>query len=405
MTRNLKIYDSLILVLALAATGFGLVFAFDAGYPRSIAAGHGAIPPEFRTQLIMFVLSLVAGALMSTLSGERWYKLSKIIWFVAFISLFLPMVPGLKYTQGGADRWFKLPLLPPVQPAEFVKFAAILYLAGLFAKRKPWQAKPARDWASFLDRNWSRKFKRILPALYVVIACVVIEKEPDMGTAAVVAMTAFVMFVVGGVSKWTLIIGSLVAIVSCSWLVTHEQYRMDRINNHFDRWSEQNRDDIGWQTVQSELGMASGGIIGVGPGAGRAKHVLPAATTDFVDATIGEEFGLFGVLLILAILGALSYRLMQLAKKANSPFASFVLAGTAAWIGIQACVNVMMANGMLPAIGIPLPFVSSGGSSLLSLWIALGVCNAVLAPATQKEESLEARRNRWRHRRTRLSRA
>jgi cell division protein FtsW len=167
-------------------------------------------------------------------------------------------------------------------------------------------------------------------------------------------------------------------------------------------------DDTGYQTVQSEIALASGGPIGVGPGAGRAKQVLPAATTDFILATIGEEFGLFGVLLVLCVLGALVIRLFQLAANAPNRFAGMVLVGVGSWIGFQTILNVMMVNATLPAIGVPLPFISSGGSSLVSLWLGVGLCQAVLQPAPEPTAEVEKKgapnRNRWRNRRPRISR-
>lgn len=404
MTR-VRINDPALIALALAASFLGLVFIFDAGYARSLASGRGMIPAEFKTQLFMFFVSIGVGAFLSKLPGDKWHKASKLIWFLAFVALILPEIPGLGHRQNGADRWFKIGPLPPVQPAEFVKVAVIIYLAGLFARRKPWEAKPAKDWAQWLDRNLARKLRRCLPALWVAIACVIIEKEPDMGTAAVVGVTAFAMFVVGGVSKKTLWTGTAVAVLLVGWLVTHESYRMERIANHSSRWSAENMDDAGWQTVQSEIGLAAGGLIGVGPGAGRAKHVLPAATTDFVSATIGEEFGLLGMWGVLAVLGGLVFRLFHLARKAADPFAALYLSGLGAWIGIQTTVNVMMANGLLPAIGIPMPFVSSGGSSLVALWMGIGIANSVLVRKPVREETVEADRDRWGHGRARLSRA
>lgn len=406
MMRRIRIYDPTAFGLAFVLTLLGLLFIFDAGYPRAMASGKGWIPPEFRTQLIMCFGAILVGAFVSTISEQKWYRLSKFIWFVAFISLFLPMIPGLAYAQNGAARWFKLPGLPPIQPAEFAKVAVIIYLAGLLAKRKEWVTKPGKDWAQILDRNAVRKIKRWIPFFWVLIAVVLIEKEPDLGTAAVVLLIGFGMLVAGNVSKFSIVTGAVTLAMITGWLVTHEEYRMNRIRHHADRWNERNMDDIGWQTVQAELGMASGAVLGVGVGAGRAKHVLPAATTDFINATIGEEFGLVGMLVVTGLLAALTLRLLKLARGAKSQFGTLVLSGTAVWIGGQACVNIMMANGLLPAIGIPLPFISSGGSSLVALWIALGISNACLAPAKQQsEEAYETGRDGWGHGRTRLSRA
>ncbi len=405
MKRQLKVHDPILFGLTLLLTLIGLLFIFDAGYPRAMASGKGWIPPEFRTQFIMTFAAIFVGAVVSMVSGERWYRLSKFIWFAAVLSLFLPMIPGLAYAQNGAARWFKLPGLPPVQPAEFVKVAVIIYLAGLLAKRKPWVTKPGKDWAQVLDRNLVPKLKRWLPFVWVLLAVVLIEKEPDLGTAAVVLLIGFGMLLAGNVSRFSLVFGAASLLIGTGWLVTHEEYRMNRIRHHAERWSERNMDDVGWQTVQSELGMASGALVGVGVGAGRAKHVLPAATTDFVNATIGEEFGLVGMLAVLGLLAALTIRLLMLAMSAPTQFGALVLSGLAVWIGGQTCVNVMMANGLLPAIGIPMPFISSGGSSLIALWMGLGIGNACLARVPETEEAYETGRDGWGHRRTRLSRA
>lgn len=406
MKRTFRIADPTLFFLTLGATLLGFFFIFDAGYPREIAAGRSFFPTDLKNQLFAFPLALIAAFLGARVNPEKWQKWSKIVWIIAFFSLFLPHVPGIGVTQNGATRWFKLPLLPQVQPAEFVKFAAILYLSGVFAGRKAWVPKKSRDLFDYLDKNMGDKLRRLWPAMWVGAAAIIVEKEPDMGTAFILGVIAMVLFIAGGASKKTLIIGTSIVAIGALWFTTHESYRIDRIKNHFSRWSDENMDQTGYQTVQSELGMAEGGLFGVGPGNGRAKHVLPAATTDFVLATVGEEFGLLGSLGVLTLLAAICFRLLTLAKQAATQFGALVLTGMAAWIGIQAALNVMMSNGMLPAIGIPLPFISYGGSSLLALWAALGVCNSVIAQKVKEADTAdETGRNGWRNRRPRLSRA
>jgi cell division protein FtsW len=260
-------------------------------------------------------------------------------------------------------------------------------------------------WAK-LDATFVPKLKRFLPAVWVFLGVILIEREPDLGTAAVVAFTTFVMFILGGVTWRSLVVGGALVLCGTFIMVKAQPYRMERILNHTQRWDAKNIDDIGFQTVQSELAQASGGIVGVGVGAGRAKHVIPATTTDFIMATIGEEFGLLGSVVVIGLLGALVARLLWLADRAKTRFGMLVLGGVGVWIGIQTCTNVMMANGLLPAIGIPLPFISSGGSSLIALWMAMGLCQAALrAVPVPKEAMVEADRDRWRHGRARLSRA
>jgi cell division protein FtsW len=212
-----------------------------------------------------------------------------------------------------------------------------------------------------------------------------IEREPDLGTAAVILAIAAVMLFLGGVSKRSLVVGVLIGALGVFFLVTLEPYRVERILHHSERWNVGMVDDLGYQTTQSETAMAGGGFWGVGIGSGRAKHMLPAATTDFILATIGEETGLLGALGVLAMLGVLAWRLMHLGMRLSDRFGQLVLFGTAAWLGVQSSVNVMMANGTLPAIGIPLPLISSGGSSLIAIWGCLGICQSLVRNQTKAQ--------------------
>ncbi len=382
-----RITDPVLVLLALLATFTGLFFIFDAGYARSLGDDHGLLPPEFRTQLGFAFIALLGGAACCWVRAETWPRLSKLLFFACLVLLIL--VPKFGHEMNGAKRWIGIGPLT-IQPAEIAKLAVVLYLAAVFYRRKPWPVnlKPRRHWAQWMDTIFVPKLGRILPAIWVLIAVCLIEKEPDLGTAAVIAVIAFAMFVVGGVSRWSLVLAVVAAVIGCWVMVEQEPYRLERIRNHVHRWDKGNVDDTSYQTVQSELAMATGGYTGQGVGNGRAKQVIPAPTTDFVMATVAEEFGLGGAMLVLALMGAITWRLLYRAARAPSRFASLVLYGFGAWIGIQTCVNVMMANAFLPAIGIPLPFISSGGSSLFALWCGVGVCQSVLAaPLPRKTEA------------------
>lgn len=374
------------MALALVATLVGLFFIFDAGYARSLGDNHGSFPPEFRSQLIFLIPSIAAGLLCTRIHPDFWIKVGPLLWIANLILLALVLKFGIE--KNGAKRWLGMDSFG-IQPAEFAKLTAVIYLSGVLATRKPWAevVRPAKDWAQWMDNVFVPKFLRMLPGFLVLLAAGLIDKEPDLGTAAVVAATGFALFLIGGVSRTSLICAVCVAAFGGVLLVKEEPYRMDRIVNHVQRWDPKNVDDVSYQTVQSELAMATGGWLGVGIGNGRAKHVISAPTTDFIMATVAEEFGLLGALGVMALLGGLVLRLAMLGRKATNSYARIMLFGTAAWIGIQACVNIMMANGFVPAIGIPLPFISSGGSSLVALWSALGVCQAVaFAPARAPKE-------------------
>jgi len=391
MIKTLRTYDPWLFILALVATLLGLLFIFDAGYARAIQSNKTGLPPEFQSQLIFLVLAGVASWWASIVPSASWKKWSKLAWIVNLILLVLVLLVG--HQLNGAKRWIGFGQAS-IQPAEFAKLAAVIYLAGYFAERKAWpkKIKYPKTFISRMDNVYIPKLIRCLPAIWVFLAVILIEVEPDMGTGAVIAATGFAMFFPAGVTKKSMLVALIVAVIGGGIAVVKEPYRLQRFTHHSQRWTDENFDDLEFQSVQAELAIASGGFPGVGLGAGRAKHVLPATTTDFIMATVGEESGLWGSTLLLALLGGIVFRLLFLARQAKNRFDMMLLYGVGFWIGIQTCVNVMMANAFLPAIGIPLPFISSGGSSLVALWMALGVCQSTLAPVREKStETPQAR--------------
>lgn len=392
--------DPLIWLFSALLTVIGCVVIFDAGFARSIQSGAGVIPTEFRNQALFGVVSGFVAWGVSRVKGTFWQKGAWWLFGLSFLGLLAVKVIG--FEMNGAQRWIRVGPFT-VQPSEFMKVAAIVLVAAVLAARQPWKSRKTKDWAEYMDKVAVPKFLRLLPAIIVMVAVYVIEREPDLGTAAVVGATAYAMFAFGGITKKSLILVSLVGALIVGALVMKEPFRMERVTNHFHRWEADRIDDVGYQTVQSEIAMASGGWIGVGPGAGRVKHLMPAATTDFVFATVAEETGFLGVAALLALMGGLVYRLYRLGVKCANVFARHVCLGVALWLTIQATVNLMMANGFLPPIGIPFPFISSGGSSLLAMLVAIGICQSV---ANLKEgEEVANRHHRRRNGRTRLSRA
>ena len=399
-----SVYDPFIIALACAATLIGLLFIFDAGYARALRDGKGIIPREFIVQLVTLPIALFAGWRAARVKPEKWLQISTLLWVISLVGLVLVKMPVIGVAMNGAHRWIRFPGFN-LQPAEFVKLTSVLYLGGVLATRKAWPSKitPRKSAAHWMDTIFVPKFERALPLVWVTVAILLIEIEPDLGTAAVVAATAAVMLFVGGVSWKSLGACLAIGILGAGFLVMKQPYRIQRFRDHGDRWSAENADDSTYQTVQSEVAMSSGGIVGVGLGNGRAKHVEPATTTDFIMATIAEETGLLGSWLVLAVMGGLSLRILYLAKGTKDKFRKLVLVGVASWFGVQACVNMMMANAFVPPIGIPMPFISSGGSSLIALWLAVGLCQAMLIPASVKGEVFAISDHRWRNRRPHLS--
>ena len=396
-------WDPILMWLAVAATVLGLLAIYDSGYARAAADGM-VVPREFRSQVVSGIAALAGGILCWLLPRNKLRNLAWVAYALTVVALILVRVVGTEIN--GAKRWIDLKVMT-IQPAEFAKLAVILVLASILSLRKPTpklKRKP-RHWAETLDWVWVPRFKRSMPLFLVLAAAGLILIEPDLATAMVIIAVSGLMMVLGGVSRGSMLSISAIALVVVTVLVVKEPYRMERILHHDARWNVENIDGIGYQTTQSEAAMAYGGLLGTGLGEGRAKHTLPAPTTDFVVTTVAEESGFVGMVCLLAIMGGLTWRLMALARSTHDRFGKLVLGGVGAWIGIQTCTNIVMANGFAPPIGVPMPFVSAGGSSLMALWMALGVCQSVLRDSPEEATEVETGRHRRWNRRTRVSRA
>jgi cell division protein FtsW len=275
---------------------------------------------------------------------------------VAVSLLLLVLVPGLGVTVYGSRRWLGSGAVR-FQPSELAKLALAVFIAHLLTrhaelKRAEFSPYPA------------------LVALGVVIALVM--GEPDMGTALVMAlMVGAMLFIAGAPLKTMATIGGggaalafLIGIVA--------PYRRARLMSFMHPFSDHS--NSGYQVVQSLVGVASGGLFGVGLGASRAKWgFLPNAHTDFIFAIIGEELGLLGTLLVVGLFAALTFLGVRTAIRSNDMFSKLLAAGITTWIAGQAVVNIGAVIGLLPVTGVPLPFVSFGGSALLFSMCATGV--------------------------------
>jgi len=408
---RLGIADPTTVVLALILTCFGLFYAFDAGYARSISAGHGVIPPEFISQIVGLVIGLALFLALARFNIEHIRKYAISFAGFCFVLLLLAEFSPLKVAKSGAVRWLKFGPIE-IQPAEVAKLGAILFMAFIFSKYKPWKLKKLKHSDPFLwmDKVGVPKLKRIMPVLIVAIACYLIDKEPDLGTAAVIVTVSFAIAFLGGADLRWLFIAALTLVLAGVYMVRSQPYRMERMMEHGSEWSAGNIDGPGFQQLQAQVSMAYGGLKGKGLGTGRAKLVIPAPTTDFVLATVGEETGFLGILIIYLLLAGLVLRLAQLGIASDDKFAALILFGIATWLAVQGAVNALQANDTLPSIGIPFPFLSSGGSSLSVLLLSIGVAQACLRkPPVPSEENLreaivDDSRNRRRDRRSYLSR-
>lgn len=402
LRRQRAAFDPALLAGAALLTALGLVAVWDAGYARAVRDGL-LIPRELRSQAVAAVVSVVAGLALSRTGAGALRRLAwPALWGCA-LALAAVLVPSVGVEIGGARRWFSVGGFL-VQPSEPAKLACILALAASMARLPKWRPVRRRS-AGLFATHVLPHLRRAVPCLGILVVVALIERGPDLGTAAVVLASCFAVAYVGGASRVSLGVGVAALVAGLGLMVAAEPFRMARILVHGERSSATHRLGAGYQSTISEEAIRRGGAFGVGLTNGVAKRRLPAPTTDFVMATVAEETGLVGSLTVLGLVGWVVARLIQLGRRAADPFAHMVCSGVATWISVQAAVNAMMVNGTVPPIGIPMPFVSNGGSSLLSLWAALGLCQAAVWGRRRTEEADAPSGDRGRDRRARLSRA
>lgn len=398
--------DTTLFWLGIVASILGLVFILDAGYVQSMNVSGSLIPGAFSSQVRSLVIGVLAYVFIRKVRPDWLQKNAKLLVTVGFLLLVAVEIKGT--TMNGAKRWLG-PEKFAFQPAEFIKLITITYLASVLCFKEEWHStwEARKKKKGFFWQVFEPKVVRFWPALVVLVIWFLIERERDLGTATVVLATAVAMFLTVPKTKQSVAAVGLTLLVGLSFFVITQPYRLQRFTVHPVRWEKENINKDSYQTIHSELAMASGGVIGTGFGSGRAKYMLPATTTDFIMATIAEECGFWGPMVCLVVVGGIAFRLLQKGYANEDKFKRLVLIGVGWWIAIQATTNLMMANATIPAIGIPFPFISAGGSSLIALWITLAVCERMsVAPELEKVEAKNAiGYYRRRNRRSRLSRA
>ncbi|UCG93182.1 MAG: rod shape-determining protein RodA [candidate division WOR-3 bacterium] len=350
-------------------------------------------------QGIWFIVALSLALTFSKVSPRIWYNISPFIYAVTIILLFVILFSHGVYPK----RWFRLGWFS-FQPSEFAKLATILILANFLARRKKME--------SFADM--------FIPLLIATIPAALIFVEPDLGAAQIFFPILIVMLYWGGMpgakififfspiisaaASFSIYIWVFYIIALTVFLYFHRQlgdfvyglvsnslagltmpivwhslkaYQQKRIISFFSPWVDPQ--GMSWQIIQSKIAIGSGRLFGKGFLSGTQKKLefLPERHTDFIFSCLGEEFGLIGITLTLLIIVYLLYRIIVLVKETKNRFSSICACGICAWLGYQTFLNIGMTIGLLPITGVPLPFISYGGSSLLASFMAIGVCLAI----------------------------
>jgi cell division protein FtsW len=365
--RHAPDYMILVVVVALAAIGILMVYSSSAmkGYLSADADTFQTVGPQIQWAL----LGLVAMVAMMRLD-YRYLRLVSIPGYALALGLLvLVFVDEYNIVIGGSARWLRLGPLPAIHPAEMAKLALIVYLAHWFAKRG---TKVGSFWGG------------VVPFLIIagpVIALVF--REPDLGTTIVITLTAFTMYFVAGANIVHL--GSLFGLAGLGAIVVGlAGYQMDRIRVWLNPWSDPL--GAGYHTVQGLLALGLGGVFGSGLGESRMAGGLfvPNAFNDFIFAIIGEEFGLVGAAVVIALFVLLAYAGIRVALGAPDTFGALVAAGITAWLCIQAFINIGVVVTLVPITGITLPFISAGGSSLIISFAAIGILLSISRETIEK---------------------
>lgn len=349
--------DGWLVASVLGLCGVGLVMVYSSS---SVVAFEqsGDAAYFLKRQLTWFALGCAAMTMASRIHYTAWRALALPLLGISLLLMTAVLVPGVGEEAGGARRWIVVGPLS-VQPAEVAKFSLVLYLAHFLAHR---------------GERVGRFVQGLVPPLLVSLALAGLAlQQPDMGSAAVlVGIAGAVLF--GAGARWLhLVVVAGVAAAAAVWAALGEPYRRQRLlafwNPEKDVWGS------GYHIIQSLVAVASGGILGLGLGQSRQKFFyLPERHTDFIFAILAEELGLVGVAGVLALYAVFVARTFRAALRAPDRYGALLATGVGSWVAGQAILNMGVVTGLLPVTGVPLPFVSYGGSSLVVLMTASGVC-------------------------------
>lgn len=352
--------DLWLLVAAAALVGFGVVMVFNVSYFHA-QARFGDPLLFFRKHLIALgagAVLLMAGSRVRVEFLERW---ANAIFAAAVLALVLVLIPGVGIERGGAQRWISLGGFS-LQPTEFAKVGVVLFAAR-------WISTHREEMHSFV--------RGVLPLLLAVGVCAaLILRQPDFGTTVILGALTLLMLFAGGARP--LQVGALVLAGVGLFAVgaMAAPYRVRRLFSFLDPWAQSQGDSF--QLAQSLIAFGSGGATGVGLGNSHQKmFFLPEAHTDFIFALIGEELGLLGALAVLALFAVFAVRGYRIAARHPDSFGSLLAFGLTSVIVLSAVVNVGVVLGVLPTKGLALPFLSYGGSALLSAMLQVGILAAL----------------------------
>jgi cell division protein FtsW len=364
---------NILLTATLCLLAAGAVMVYSASSARTLLEGQGDGTVYLVKYLVFGAVGLVVLQVLARGGLELLPRFTPALLAVSFLLLVAVKIPGIGIEINGARRWLGAGPLQ-FQPSELMKLALVLYATGLLATT-PSRLRTLKDGA-------------IGPLLLVAGAAIaLIASQPDLGTALVIGFTIGSLLLVAGVPLRLLGKIAGVCFVAIVLFILVEPYRAARLTAFINPW--EHAAGSGFQSVQGQIAVGSGGMFGVGLGESVQKvFYLPEAHTDFILAVIGEELGVAGVCGLLFLYGLIGYAGLRTAKAARTRYTQLLAAGLTSLIVCQALLNVFAVLGIAPLTGVPLPFISSGSSSLLVLLATMGLLLNVASRSTSHLASL-----------------
>jgi cell division protein FtsW len=358
-------YTLLVVTLLLMAVGVMMVYSSSAILAQE--RYHDGLY-FLKREVAFTAVGILLIFLGKNINYRLYFKLTYPLLLATFVLLSLVFIPGIGHSAGGAQRWIRVAGFT-LQPSEVTKLTVIIFLAYALSKKGE------------KIRGFKKGFLPVMLIAGVFSGIVLLQK--DLGTAFVITTVIGIMLFIGG-TRFYYLLGLIIASVPVLYfLIFSVDYRRKRILAFLDPW--QHPLDSGFQIIQSYVAFNSGGLLGTGLGQGKQKlFYLPAAHTDFIFSVIGEELGLIGVFFVFGLFLVFMLRGIKIAFRAPDAFGSFLAFGITALVTVQAIFNFGVVMGLLPTKGLPLPFISHGGTALLMVSLMVGILLNISSQANKQ---------------------
>ncbi len=372
---RIKLPDYVLALLVIGLTLFGVMMVYN----TSVIVAHESFGDKFwflKNQGMWAMLGIAGGYFVSNIDYHRWRNWARPLYFITILLLVLVLIPGLSAEVYGARSRLSFPTGIPIlghisiQPSEVAKFSIVLYLATWLSgnTQKTTKAKLRNT-----KQSSTKPLSTVGPFLTIVgLVIGLVMLQPDLGTSMIIAGSALLVYFVAGVPMIDLVVVGLVIIAGALGFTFSSEYRRNRVLTFLD--PQQRSSDISYHINQVMIALGSGGLLGLGLGHSRQKYqYLPEVTADSIFAIIGEELGFVGAILVLAAFLVIIWRGFEIVERCEDTFGKLLAAGIIAIISVQAFINLTSMVAIAPLTGVPLPFISYGGSSLTMMLVSIGV--------------------------------